>query len=428
MSRSATSDNSSAVGLFPFLAVLLCTMGALLVLLVVLAQRIGGEPAPQLVAQEQVQEPTEAPEPTADPNQVAQLTAELEQIESYQYKLDELQKQGEQRLAEEQDRLSHLEEHTRRMEHELAELSLAAEQLKATEEEQLVDQQQAEQELARLEQMIAETEEQLEELRESAGTQRSYSVVPFKGKNGTHARPIYILCDEDGITIQPEGIKFQPSDFADTDWPGNPLIAALRASREHLNQVARRNGEPEPLDPYPLVLVRPNGTERFHQVRSAIRAWDARYGYEFIDSDWKLTYPELPDLQLARVQQHAVINARLQQASLASAAPRKFGGISGPGSHRSGSGGQGGYSVIGPYDSGLTPGSGDSATGEGIGKGGNGTLAGGTEPGTDSTNSDGSNGTGSVTVGSSGSDLSDGALVDNGGFSEEQGRNAFWCR
>jgi len=37
MTKRATRDNSSSVGLFPFLAVLLCTMGALLVLLVVLA-------------------------------------------------------------------------------------------------------------------------------------------------------------------------------------------------------------------------------------------------------------------------------------------------------------------------------------------------------------------------------------------------------
>ena len=39
MSRPTASREASAVSLFPFLAVLLCTMGSLLVLLVVLAQQ-----------------------------------------------------------------------------------------------------------------------------------------------------------------------------------------------------------------------------------------------------------------------------------------------------------------------------------------------------------------------------------------------------
>ena len=39
MSNRNASENSDSISLFPFLAVLLCTMGALLVLLVVLVQR-----------------------------------------------------------------------------------------------------------------------------------------------------------------------------------------------------------------------------------------------------------------------------------------------------------------------------------------------------------------------------------------------------
>ena len=39
MNRVASADNSDAMSLFPFLAVLLCTMGALIVLLVVVAHQ-----------------------------------------------------------------------------------------------------------------------------------------------------------------------------------------------------------------------------------------------------------------------------------------------------------------------------------------------------------------------------------------------------
>lgn len=361
MSQSATSDNTSAVGLFPFLAVLLCTMGALLVLLVVLAQRIGSDAAVVELAE---QPPAEATQQGGDPNQFARLASHLEEIEVYQQQLDEIKRAGEQRLAEERLKLSHSEDHMRRLEHELAQLALAAEQLKATEEEQVVDQQQAEKELARLEQLIVETEDDLEELRESQSVARSYAVVPFKGRHGTYAKPIYIVCDEHGITLQPEGLRFEDADFFDPSWPGNPLAAALRASREYLNNNARLAGEPEPLDPYPLIIVRPKGVKYYQLARRAIRSWDASYGYEFIDADWKLTYPELPDPQLARTQQHAVMIARERLAVLARAAPRKFRALSGLSAN--GNGGDAASSVLGPYDAGHGTGSGTTgADGQG---------------------------------------------------------------
>ncbi len=78
MTKRATRDNSSSVGLFPFLAVLLCTMGALLVLLVVLAQSAG-----QRVAAEIRQPPTVEPETAA----AAELTRQLEEVRQYQQKL-----------------------------------------------------------------------------------------------------------------------------------------------------------------------------------------------------------------------------------------------------------------------------------------------------------------------------------------------------
>ena len=75
MSRPSTSDNSSAVGLFPFLAVLLCTMGALLVLLVVLAQRIGTDAV--VVEKSQQNASSALVESTVDPQQEEQLSSEL---------------------------------------------------------------------------------------------------------------------------------------------------------------------------------------------------------------------------------------------------------------------------------------------------------------------------------------------------------------
>ena len=291
MTKRATRDNSSSVGLFPFLAVLLCTMGALLVLLVVLAQNAG-----QRVAAENRQPPTVEPETAA----AAELTRQLEEVLQYQQKLQQLREQGESRLHDEQQRLSHLEEHARRLEHELAQLSLAAQQLEATEKNQSVDREQAERELERLQQLTVDTEKQLEELREQASGEHSYAIVPYQSQNGTYRKPIYIECSAAGIILQPEGLRFLPTDFADLSWPGNPLAAALRASREYLISKAARAGEPEPPDPYPLILVRPEGITQYLIARQAINSWGSDFGYEFIDGDWKLDFPDLPDPQLTR--------------------------------------------------------------------------------------------------------------------------------
>jgi len=333
MSTRATSNNSSSVGLFPFLAVLLCTMGALLVLLVVLAQRAG-----QRVADAQHSIPRAEPVSQSDPSAREDLIRQLEEVRKYQLNLRQLKEQSEARLNDEQLRLSHLEEHTRRLEHELAQLSLASQQLEATEKNQSVDREQAEREAERLQKLIADTEKQLEELREQAVGNRSYAIVPYKGQNGTQRKPIYIECSAEGIVLQPEGIRFQQSDFAALSWPGNPLAASLRATREHLKAQAARAGEPEPLDPYPLILVRPDGITQYMVARRAITSWDSDYGYEFIDGDWKVEFPDLPDPQLAQVQHHAVMVARDRLARLAQAAPSRFRGIGSGGGRGGGTG------------------------------------------------------------------------------------------
>jgi len=350
MNNRVTSDSGNSVSLFPFLAVLLCTMGALLVLLVVLAQRAGRRAAAEAASPAVVYVSSKPPEPS-DSSKAAQLVEQLDEVREYQQRLTKLRKQADRRLLEEQQRLSHLEGHARRLEHELARLSIAVEQLNATEQDQSVDQGQAERELARLQQLIKETEARLKELRDQSQGQRSYAIVPYRGPNGTYRKPIYIECRGDGIVLHPEGIRLKSSDFAATSWAGNPLAAALRATREHVNAQAASGGSPEPPDPYPMILVRPDGIRQYHLARAAIKSWDAHYGYEFIDSDWELDFPELPDPQLARVQQHAIFLARQRLARLIRSAPSRFGGMGARGSGSGAGGGNSGSSSLVSTDS-----------------------------------------------------------------------------
>ncbi len=325
MSNRNVSENSDSISLFPFLAVLLCTMGALLVLLVVLVQRATEK---GLLAQLSELKLVSATVPKPENlNHVRQLEEELAELDSYQQELAKLREEANRRLKNEQLRLSHSEQHARRLEEELAKLAIAAAQLKQTEENQLVDQQQAEREVARLEKLVADTRQQIEELRAQSGGKHSYAIVPYKGPNGTYRRPIYIECSGEGITLHPEGIRLKAEDFIAPHWPGNPLAAALRASREYLNDKAAKAGDYAPPDPYPLMIIRPDGIQQYALARAAITSWDADYGYEFIDKDMQLSFPELADPNLARAQQHAIIIARDRLQQLAQAAPSRFRGM-----------------------------------------------------------------------------------------------------
>jgi len=387
MKNRVTSESGSAVSLFPFLAVLLCTMGALLVLLVVLAQRVGeriaeGPQVPQAVTPTSYVSVEEAVE-------VAQLQQQLAEARAYQKKVAELREQADQRLLAEQQRLTHLEEHARRLEHELARLSLASEQLKATEQDQVVDQQQAERELERLQKLVQRSEAELEELREQAAGEKSYAIVPYQGANGTSRRPIYIECRRDGIFLQPAGVRLKASDFVDTSWPGNPLAAAIRATRQHISSQATAAGAPEPPDPYPLILVRPDGIRQYGLARAAITSWDADFGYEFIDDDWQLSFPEAVDPQLARIQQHAIMLSREQLARLIRSAPRRFRGVGLMGGKGSGGGGDspaGGYRAGGgeggdDWADDVETGSSQLAAQSGAGGAGSGSAAAGSSTG-----------------------------------------------
>jgi hypothetical protein len=368
-------------------------MGALLVLLVVLAERAGQRVVAQVdpsVADSSMVAPVSfqpAPDQATSrlaeeaAEQTAELVQQLESVEAYQAQLDQLRAQGEQRLEREKQRLVHLEKQTRKTEHELARLALAVEQLKATENNQSVDQQQAEHELERLEQLIVETEKQLADLQQQSHGKRSYAIVPYRGPNGTHRKPIYIECQKEAVVLHPSGIRLTASDFLVASWPGNPLAAMLRATRDHENSQALQRGESELPDPYPLILVRPEGIATYVKVRQAIASWDTSFGYEFIDSDWNLEFQEGPDPLLVGEQQHALMLARERMTQLIRSAPSRFqvgGGVGGAGSYARGQGARG--AGLG----GDGPGSGTSASGR---PGASGSPAGQSSSGAGTTNS-----------------------------------------
>jgi hypothetical protein len=288
--------------LFPFLAVLLCTMGALLVLLVLFSRS-----AKQADA-------------VAEAEAVRQQAEELELArDEVAWRIDQLQgvrSRTADDLAKARMQLAGIEGHARSLMDELEQLERTAAALarpaEADDAEPIAD----------LEQRLAAARAAAEAAREGAADRPpAYAVVPYEGSGGTHRRPLYIECCIDGVFLQPEGIRLGPGDFEGPPGPGNPLASALRAAREYLADRPGESGQPD-AQPYPLLLVRPSGVMAYYAARESLQSWGSDFGYQFVDEDWTLTYPPA-DPALADAEQRAVDEARRRLEWLAQARPQK---------------------------------------------------------------------------------------------------------
>jgi hypothetical protein len=312
MRRSRAQLDAGSVSLFPFLAVLLCTMGALIVILVVVASQARASAAARAAEQAAEQLPADPP---VDPIE----------LEMAQWRVEQLAAARDQTSADlERARLelSGIEDHLRRLQQERDELARAAGALAAAGQQNetqraalAADVDRANQQVARLELEVAAAR------KKSAGNRPSYSIVPYEGPNRTRRRPLFIECTADRVILQPERIVLTEQDFLPPLGPGNPLAAALRASSEYLDRNDPSGGAEKP---YPLIVVRPAGINAYYAVRRALSSWGSDFGYEMIDEDWKLEFPPV-EPGLAETQRRAVESGRRYQQQLAAAAPSQYG-------------------------------------------------------------------------------------------------------
>ncbi|MCE9604013.1 MAG: hypothetical protein K8U03_03825 [Planctomycetia bacterium] len=296
---------NTGVSLFPFLAVLLCTMGALVLLLMLIASQSKAQAEAAMA---------EAAKPKVD------LEAIRRREEDLQWKIDQLTKSREKTLADvagDRAQLSHLEEHASRLKKQLADLEAAEDLLKTQASGDAAGRGSVAADLAELRRKIAEAERKLAAEKAVGRKPQAFAVVPYDGENGTRRRPIYIECRGDAIVLQPEGIKFSEADFGGSLGPSNPLAVAVRLVSEYLTRgESYREGE----QPYPLLLVRPSGIGSYYAARAGMSSWEGEFGYELIDENWPLEFPPSDPL-LSQMLTKAVEEARLRQVMLARAAP-----------------------------------------------------------------------------------------------------------
>lgn len=316
------SQHQAGVSLFPFLAVLMCTMGALVVLLVVINRQ----------ARLQAAESAHGSQGKGAQKDELEAARELVQLQISQLKTS--RDKTEEQLSEARLQLGHLEDHMRRLRDQLASLRAAGAELDSLKNSTTQQRQELQAELERVQAAVADAQKRLAEAQKEARQKsKSFAIIPYEGPNSTHRRPIYLECTEDAVILQPEGIRFTDADFDGPLGPGNPLDAALRASREYLQSqhAVASDGSDEP---YPLLLVRPRGITAYYAARAALKSWASEFGYELIGEDWQLAFPKA-DPRLAALVRKTADGARMRQQRLAEVAPRFYGNeSSSPGSSR----------------------------------------------------------------------------------------------
>lgn len=315
MKRSARQQAESASSLFPFLAVLLCTMGALIVLLVTLAQVSRNKAVAKAEAAVAAEPPV--------PQEVEETEARIAALDERLDEAAEWSRRADERLAEEKARLADVNHHIRKIQEEAEELVAEMQELLLQEEQHFDDEKMAQEELARLQEQAELLEEEIEQLEDATTTRQRVALIPPRIDGaGTRRPPIYFECFGDKVVLQPEGIDFPLVDTRGAEH-SSPFAAAVGAVVQYYLEYPSAFAEGEAGDPYPLIVTKPEGVSAMLMVKRAFDATGITYGYETVPSDWELDFGTR-NPELAKRILQAIDVARQERAALAAYAPQLF--------------------------------------------------------------------------------------------------------
>ncbi|MCP4189586.1 MAG: hypothetical protein GY768_03040 [Planctomycetaceae bacterium] len=313
MRRRRRRGSDDAITLFPFLAVLICTVGSLIVLLVVVVEQAKANAASVSKQRESERASLE------EQNKLLR-----ERTDEFSWRMEILESSRQQTAEQLEDRrreLSHLENEIRNLSQELDAAVEEARRIAAEESDEVAQQAANEKQVEDLRSRLANAERDLEVARETLSKRKpSYSIVAYDGPHSTERRPIFIECTGERVILQPEGIELYGIDFKPPITDDNALAAALRAKREYLARTFRDQDD----QPYPLIVVRPDGAQAYAAARAAMKSWDAEFGYELVDQNLELKFPKR-DAAMVAIVMDAIEEARFQRQRLRAIAPARFG-------------------------------------------------------------------------------------------------------
>ncbi len=300
--RNRRGQSTATLSLFPFLAVLICTFGVLIVLLVLVVKSAS-----------QVQNDQIAKTKAETQKQLEELHGRLELEQVRVQGLGAVRPKIVKRLQDQRHVRVHLKSEINKLQQEA---ELLARSIKRIEDDSnRIDSEDLNQKVRELQRQLTQEQENLRRTREESQVKgrQLYSIVPHVGPNATQRRPIFIECTNDKLTIQPYGIELHLRDFAPPITSSNPLDAALTAVREYF---IRYNLVDDRGFPYPLLVVRPDGPESYVLARRAMSNWTDEFGYELVSADKELDFGE-SDERLKQTILDAITEAKLNQMRLA---------------------------------------------------------------------------------------------------------------
>jgi hypothetical protein len=292
------------VDTFPFLAVLLCAMGSLI--LVLMAMDLRARKAALARGREQARRLREEQDRALAESSSAYEAKKQALRQDWEKKRDALLAQvhaAESVLADElrqvQERLFKA---AGRMEDEQGNLSKLLQRLQ-NEQSKLVAQRQAlaaarkeaagvsaraaftDQARAKLVDQLVRLEQALKALKEDRERDaQTYSVIPYLGKHGESRRPMYIECAVSGFVFHPDKLYLGAGT--------SPSRLRTEIQQRASIQIARMRTEgAKDTRPYIMLLVRPDGIHRYYQAQAVLRDLSLEFGYEFVDANWILKVP-----------------------------------------------------------------------------------------------------------------------------------------
>ncbi|QDV34254.1 hypothetical protein [Tautonia plasticadhaerens] len=156
------------------------------------------------------------------------------------------------------------------------------------------DRLEAERQLAALERDVLERQrDRAVQGRREAVERPGYAILPYRGPSGTWRRPIPVECRDGSAAMEPGGMRFSMVELMGLSGRTSPFGGAVR----RLASILEARGAPggERVEPYVLFVVRPDGIRPFYEARSALDAIGVPYGYELVDQDWEIEYPDWDD-------------------------------------------------------------------------------------------------------------------------------------
>lgn len=324
---------ATGVSLFPFLDVLICTMGSLILLLIVVTKKVQpaiAEKARQAaIAVKLEQAATEVSNEVPVTEVITTTVADSPPDDN---SLNEWRTQIETLASERDLKQTQLTALERKLLVAQAATKQTQEQAASKHERLLTIREKQQQTAAERMRLVAEAttvrdelmaaEQRLVDAKEHQKTARSkFAFVPFDGRTGTTRRPILIECTEKFIRFVPEDIRLTSEELNGFTTGFNPLLNASRELIHFWNVYDRVHADEAELEettnkellnfgssgkePYVLLLVRPNGAMSFLIAKNLLAKLKIPHGYELLDDGMELEFSE-PNPDAQKVCQQAI--------------------------------------------------------------------------------------------------------------------------